>query len=181
MVHADQGPHLVGVWYRPPAPGETGTVLTFKAKNSAPEGKSLRNIVLGDMNVHNRHWLQHSKHTSAEERAMQDSCGDIGVQQKDTQPTREDRLLDIVLTNMSGVTTIVLPRVADQKLVVAETPFKVPGQAVISRTEWRYAKAGCDKLRSEFDEANCDCMIAMDPDTASRHQATTIGNAKSRT
>ena len=38
MVHADQGPHLVGVWYRPPAPGETGTAATLKAKYSAIEG-----------------------------------------------------------------------------------------------------------------------------------------------
>ena len=49
MVHADQGPHLVGVWYRPPAPGETGTIATFKAEYSALEGMSLGSIVLGDM------------------------------------------------------------------------------------------------------------------------------------
>ena len=56
-------------------------------------------------------------------------------------------------------------------------PFKVPEQAVISRTVWQYANADWDKLRSEFDEANWDCMIAMDPDTASRHLETAIRNA----
>ena len=119
MVHADQGPHLVGVWYRPPAPGETGTVATFKAEYSALEGMSLGSIVLGDMNVHTREWLQHSSYTSAEGRALQDACDDIGLQQKVTKPTREDHLLDLVLTNMPGVRTSVLPCIADHKRVVA--------------------------------------------------------------
>ena len=30
MAHTDQGPYLVGVWYRPPDPGECGTIATFK-------------------------------------------------------------------------------------------------------------------------------------------------------
>ena len=46
MVHADQGLHLVGVWYRPPAPGETGAVITFKAENVALENASLGSIIL---------------------------------------------------------------------------------------------------------------------------------------
>ena len=54
MVHADQGPHLVGVWIRPPAPGETGTVTTFKAEHYVLGNTSLVNIILGDLNVHNR-------------------------------------------------------------------------------------------------------------------------------
>ena len=78
---------------------------------------------------------------------------------------------------MSGVTARVLPCIADHKVVVAEVPFKVPEQAVISRTVWQYANADWDRLRSEFEEANWDCMLAMDPDTASRHLETAIINA----
>ena len=37
MVHADQGPHLVGVWYRSHASGETAAVTTFKAEYVALE------------------------------------------------------------------------------------------------------------------------------------------------
>ena len=32
LVHAEQRPHLVGVWYRPPNPGEVQTVNSFKAE-----------------------------------------------------------------------------------------------------------------------------------------------------
>ena len=98
-------------------------------------------------------------------------------QQQVTKPTREDHLLDLVLTNMSGVRTSVLPCIADHKLVVAEMPFKVPEQADIFPTVWQYPNADWDKLRSEFDEATWDCMVAMDADTAARHLETTIRNA----
>ena len=176
MVHADQGPHLVGVWYRPPAPGETGTVSTFKAEYSALENMSLGSIILGDLNAHNRQWLKHSSHNSTEGRALQDACDDIGLRQIVTKPTREDHLLDLVLTNIPGVRTKVLPSIADHKLVVAELPFKVPEQAVISRTVWRYAKADWVRMRSELEESDWNCMIAMDPDTASIYLANRISD-----
>ena len=176
MVHADQGPHLVGVWYRPPAPGETGTVSTFKAEYSALENMSLGSIILGDLNAHNRQWLKHSSHNSTEGRALQDACDDIGLRQIVTKPTREDHLLDLVLTNIPGVRTKVLPSIADHKLVVAELPFKVPEQAVISRTVWRYAKADWVRMRSELKESDWNCMIAMDPDTASIYLANRISD-----
>ena len=131
---ADEGPRLVGVWYKPPAPGETGTVTKFKAEYSALENTSLGSIILGDLNVHNREWPKHSNHNSTEGRALQDACDDIGLRQIVTKPTRDDHLLDLVLTNVSCVRTSVLPCIADHKLVVAESPFKVLEQAVTSRT-----------------------------------------------
>ena len=177
MVHADQGPHLVGVWYRPPAPGETGTVTTFKSEYSALENTCLGSIILGDLNVHNRQWLKHSSHNSAEGRALQDACDDIGLRQIVTKPTREDHLLDLVLTNISGARTNVLPCIADHKLVVTELPFNVPEQAIISRTVWRYAKADWERLRSELEETDWNCMTAMDPDAASMYLANRISDA----
>ena len=32
LIHAQQGPQLVGVWYRPPAAGEVATIETFKTE-----------------------------------------------------------------------------------------------------------------------------------------------------
>ena len=131
MLHADQGPHLVGVWYRPPAPGETATVTTFKAEYVALESLSLGSIILGDLNVHNKHWLTHSSHNSTEGAELQNACNDIGLQQKVTKQTREDHLLDLVLTNVPGVRTKILTAISDHKLVVAELPFKVPERVII--------------------------------------------------
>ena len=82
MLHADQGPHLVGVWYRPPAPSETATVTTCKAEYAALEGLSLGSIILGDLNVHHKHWLIHSSHNNIEGTELQIACDDIGLQQE---------------------------------------------------------------------------------------------------
>ena len=125
MVHAEQGPHFVGDWYKSLAPGETGTVATFKAEYSALGGMLRGSIVFRDINVYNRHRSQHSNHTSDEGRALQDACKNIGLQQNVTKLTREDPFSGLVLTNMPGVRAMVLPCIADRKVVVAEMRLKI--------------------------------------------------------
>ena len=74
LVHAHQGPHLVGVWYRPPAAGEVATIHTFKTELNALEGISLGTIVLGDFNVRNEMWQRHSNANSAKGTALKSAC-----------------------------------------------------------------------------------------------------------
>jgi hypothetical protein len=102
LVHANQGPHLVGVWYRPPAPGEIATIDTFKKELNALEGISLGTIVMGDLNVHNARWLTHSSANSVEGTALKAACDEAGLKQIVKTPTREGHLLDVVLTNIPG-------------------------------------------------------------------------------
>ena len=66
LVHAAQGPHLIGVWYRPPIPGESATIETFKTELQGLADQALVCIGIGDINIHHRQWLQHSSHDSAE-------------------------------------------------------------------------------------------------------------------
>ena len=132
-MHAAQGPHLVGVWYRPPAPGETATINTFKTKLHALEGISLGTIVLGDTNVHNTLWLRHSIANSVEGTALKAACDEAGLKQLVRTPTREGHLLDLVLTNIPGARASVLPAITDHKIVKAELTFKVPEQSTVTR------------------------------------------------
>ena len=53
--------------------------------------------VLGDINVHNCAWLKRSSHTSVAGKQMARVCKEMGLEQRVTQPTREDNLLDLVL------------------------------------------------------------------------------------
>ena len=78
---------------------------TFKAEYAALEGLSLGSIILGDTNVHNKRWLTHANHNNIEGTELQKACNDIGLQQKMKKPTREDHLLDFVLTNVPGAKT----------------------------------------------------------------------------
>ena len=88
------------MYYKPPAAGEVATIDTFKTELNALEGISLGTIVLGDLNVHNERWLRHSNANNAEGTALKAACDETGLKQIVTQPTREEHLLDLVLTNM---------------------------------------------------------------------------------
>ena len=64
MVHVAQGPHLVGVWYKPPAPSETAMINAFETELRVLEGISLGTFVQVDIKVHNAQLLRHSKANS---------------------------------------------------------------------------------------------------------------------
>ena len=161
LVHANQGPHLVGVWYRPPNPGEVATIDTFKTELDALEGLSLGTIVLGDLNVHNKRWLRHSSANTTEGAALKQACDEAGLTQKVRKPTRNEHLLDLVLTNIPGTTTKVAPGIADHKLVTAELVFKVPEQVTLTRMVWQFANADWDLMREMLRTAPWENMKAM--------------------
>ena len=118
-------------------------------------------IVVGDLNVHNERWLRHSNSNSAEGTAMKAACDEVGLKQIVRAPTREQHLLDLVLTNIPGATATVLPAIADHKLVTAELTFKVPEQTTITRMVWEFAKADWDKMRDMLSTHPLENMEAM--------------------
>ena len=176
MVHADHGPHLVGVWYRPPIPGETSTIETFQTELQGMAGMSMGRIILGDLNVHNVSWLRHSSRSSAEGTALRNVCDEAGLEQKVQKPTRDDNLLDLVLTDIPGTKAKTLPAIADHKLVIAEVDFKVPEQAVVTRTVWQYAKADWERMRSILEEIDWGHMYEQTPHEAADHLTKTIAS-----
>ena len=174
LVHANHGPQLVGVWYRPPAPGETATIDTFKTELNALEGMCLGTIVLGDLNVHNQRWLRHSSETNAEGIELKAACDEVGLTQKVTQPTREEHLLDLVLTNIPGTRVTVSPAIADHRLVTAELAFKVPEHTTVTRTVWQFAKADWEMLRYMLSTQPWEEMTEMNASDAADFLGKTI-------
>jgi hypothetical protein len=108
---------------------------------------SLGTIVLGDLNVHHQRWLRHSSETNTEGIALKAACDEVGLTQKITQPTREEHLLDLVLTNIPNTRATVSPAIADHRLVTAELAFKVPEQTTVTRTVWQFAEADWEMMR----------------------------------
>lgn len=102
MVHAEQGPPLLGVWYRPPNEGEIQSLSSFKTELQSIADMSVESITVEDLNVHNKRWLHHSSHNSMEGNAMEDVCNDVRLDQKVRQPTREGHLLDLVCQTYPG-------------------------------------------------------------------------------
>ena len=58
VVHADAGPILVCVWYRPPSPGETESIRRFEAEYAMYNAGAVNFLAVGDFNVHNKDWLR---------------------------------------------------------------------------------------------------------------------------
>ena len=142
MVHVAQGPHLVGVWYKPPAPGETAMINAFETELRVLEGISLGTFVQVDIKVHNAQLLRHSKANSVAGTALKAPCDEAGLQQIMTTPAQQGHLLDLVFTNIPGARVSVLPAMTNHKIVKAELTFEVPEQSTVTRMVWQFAKSG---------------------------------------
>ena len=81
-------------------------------------------IIMGDMNVHQQRWLIHSHSNTFEGSLLKEVCDDHALQQLIREPTREEYLLDLCLTDLSQCRAQTLPRIADHKglLVTLRTP-----------------------------------------------------------
>ena len=163
MVHAEQGPHLVCVWYRPPGPNEIQSISSFKSELASFSDMFIGCILVGDVNVHDKLWLHFSSHNSSEGKALKEACDEFGMEQKVRKPTREGHLLDLVLTDIHGVTTRTLPAISDHKLVFAEMHFTVPEHRSTERMVWVYQKADWERTRAELMKSYWSFMESANP------------------
>ena len=66
IIHADSGPILLCLWYRPPDSGETASVQRFGVELAQHSHMAVSCIVTGDLNCHNQDWLRFSNRNSSE-------------------------------------------------------------------------------------------------------------------
>jgi len=52
VLHADTGPYLIGVWYRPPDPGEVVSVEACEQEWQRLSLQNLGTILIGDLSLH---------------------------------------------------------------------------------------------------------------------------------
>ena len=88
-------------------------------------------------------------------------CDEAGLTQKVTKPSKDEHLLDLVLTDIPGTTTQVSAGIADHKIVTAELKFKVPEQVTLTRMVWQFAKADWDMMLDMLSTVRREDMRAM--------------------
>ena len=125
VLHTDCGPYLLGAWYRPPSV-EVASIETCKQEHDQLSEGVMGNLLVGDVNVHHIQWLRHSRETTASGKRMRLAAANMGLKQVVNQPTRGKHLLDLVLTDVPGTTTCVLPEIADHCVVEVSVPLPVP-------------------------------------------------------
>ena len=160
ILHTHVGAFLLGNWYR--APDEDGSSID----SLGSELERLRHdcvgvILIGDLNVHHRRWLRFSSqgNTTIGER-LWSVCRDNSLKQVVKKPTRGDNLLDLVLTDASGLLKVqVLPEIADHRVVCVDLEVAVARTQPVPRLVWDFQRANWGGLKRMLKHTDWHCFL----------------------
>lgn len=141
MIHTEQSPYLLGVWYRPPAPGRTGSITNCEAEWRRLSPDAMGTIIVGDPNVHSKKWLKFSARESTEGTEMHSASARMGLRQLVSEPTRGEYLLDITLSDIPKAKARTVAAVADHRGVISSVKFAMPKTIHYIRTTWLFRSA----------------------------------------
>ena len=136
---------------------------TFREEYCRLSNEALGVLVVGDLNVHNQRWLRYSSGNSAEGALLEQYCSELGLKQLVREPTREENLLDLVLTSSREVQCSVLGKVADHKLVQACLKLPVPREETVHRLVWNFAQASWENLGESLRNTSWDFLDTASP------------------
>ena len=141
-IHTDHGPVLLCVWYRPPRVGEVASIMAMRTELDEHAPQCIATIVVGDINVHHVRWLYFSNRIAPEGRELCKLCGEYGLRECVREPTRENHLLDLVLTDMdTAVACEVLPEISDHRVILATLQLSAPVETAVDRVCWDFGRA----------------------------------------
>ena len=123
---------LLGNWYRRGASEYDGFSVLYS--EMAEYFSQVSGIVLvGDLNIHHKRWLNFSNANTSIGAEMKCFCDFHGLIQMVREPTRNEYLLDLALTDMPGASVKVLPQIADHKAVLLQLPLPEISEVAIVR------------------------------------------------
>ncbi len=130
--------------------------------------------MIGDLNVHHTRWLRYSSSVSVEGTSLLRLCQSKGLRQFVTKPTREEHLLDLVISNLEPNAVDVLPTIADHHCVLAKFDIAMPESLQVRRVVFVYAKADWAAIRQDFAHFDWTPMDLFDVDSAERFFHTSV-------
>ena len=144
---------LLGNWYRPGAIPHDGHAA-LEAELSEFAGQFTGLILTGDLNIHHACWLRHSNGNSVQGADLKNLCDAYGMVQCVSEPTREQYLLVLFLTDLSDCKVNGGSSIADHKFLLGTVPVPVIQRQEISRHAFDFRKAQWKKLRSALCETD---------------------------
>ena len=173
-IHSNIRPILCGVWYRPPLSGEIASIQTCEAEWSRLSEQHVASIIIGDLNVHHSRWLRHSSGVSVEGTALFRFCTANALRQLVKQPTREEHLLDLIISDLPATDVKVLPKVSDHNMVLADFSFDVEDDEPTRRVVFDYAKADWKAVRRDVAAHDWSRVDSVSVDEAERFFHTSL-------
>ena len=104
---------------------------------------------------HHIKWLRFSNGNSYQGADLKAVCDQFGLQQLVDEPTRQEYLLDLFLTDMSRAKVNVGPCIADHKMLVAQIPLPIISSMSITRRSFKLAKANWRGLEDALTQVDC--------------------------
>ena len=133
---------LIGTLYRPPSANSDiieylDSITLTKMKEFGADAV----LLVGDFNVHHQQWLGSHVTDAAGRRTLQ-MANSLGLQQIVTEPTREDQILDLALTDLKA-TSVTFARLgtSDHNPVLVKLDVPVYRDKPYKRKVWQYSKA----------------------------------------
>ena len=166
LAHTDDGPVLLACWYRPPHAGNTECIETLAEELKLHRTGAIGTAIIGDVNVHSKRWLKYSPGESPEGTMLQEVCMSAGLKQIVTEPTRNEYLLDLVMTDIPGTEAFVGGKVQDHRFVLTKFNFKVPETQTLERQVWNYGKADWTRLKELLADHDWENLRSATPSAA---------------
>ena len=125
-------------------------------------------VVVGDLDVHHKHWLEFYANVSVEVTRLLRFCEANGFRELVKEPTHEaGHLLDLGLTDMAEIERArVLPRVADHNIVRFVMNLSVIPQAQQVRRVYEYKRSPWKRICEELGDRDWSWIRFSDVDLA---------------
>ena len=110
----------------------------------------------GDLNIHHARWLRFSNGNSRQGADLKILCDNLGLQQMTKEPTRQQYLLDLSLTDIPGTKVKVGCYIADHKFQVAHLPMPEIESKTIIRYGFKMDDANWKDLKRDLKNMDWD-------------------------
>ena len=115
-------------------------------------------LIAGDMNIHHKRWLRFSNANSQIGIDRKNTCDYFGLWQCVHESTRNEYLLDLVLTDIQKTAICVLPYIADHKGVLIKLPCQEILESTFEREVWHLAGADWTGLQTELENTDWQAL-----------------------
>ena len=167
LLHTATGPYLICCWYRLPREDLKG-IKAMQTELKRLRDQGVGTAIIGDLNVHNRRWLRYSSGNSPEGKLLYEITADEGLRQIVKEPTRNDYLLDLVITDIPNTVAKVGGQIRDHRYVMTELRCTIPETKSIKRKVWNFSKADWILLQDSLGEEDWEFLRKDHPDLGAR-------------
>jgi len=159
---------LFANWYRPGATEHDAFQALYDEM-----GKYYSEVsgvfLAGDLNVHHKKWLKYSSGDTEVGADLKTFCDFHNLSQLVREPTRNDYLLDLVLTDIPKCSSKVMPYIADHRGVMVKLPTPEVLERSVAREVWILKKANWRDLEDDLGKYNWQGLSEDSAESALEH------------